>query len=51
MIFPHPDKPDTWPGFRPAIIAHDVGRSRDRSTAVVGGNSPTGTPPIGHPRA
>ena len=36
----HPDKPDTWPGFRPAIIAHDVGRSRDRSTAVIGGNSP-----------
>ena len=24
----------------PLIIAHDVGRSRDRSTAVVGGNSP-----------
>jgi hypothetical protein len=23
------------------MIAHDVGRSRDRSTAVVGGNSPT----------
>jgi hypothetical protein len=31
-----------WPGFRPLIIAHDVGRSRDRSTAVVGGNSPYG---------
>ena len=30
----------TWPCFRPPIIAHDVGRSRDRSTAVVGGNSP-----------
>jgi hypothetical protein len=29
----------TWPYFAPAIIAHDVGRSRDRSTAVVGGNS------------
>ena len=28
---------DTWPGFRPQIIAHDVGRSHDRSTAVVGG--------------
>ena len=28
--------------FRPLIIAHDVGRSRDRSTAVVGGNSPYG---------
>ena len=36
----HPDRPDTWPDFRPLIIAHDVGRSRDRSTAVVGGNSP-----------
>jgi hypothetical protein len=32
----------TWPGFRPLLIAHDVGRSRDRSTAVVGGNSPCG---------
>jgi hypothetical protein len=32
----------SWPGFRPLIIAHDVGRSRDRSTAVVGGNSPYG---------
>jgi hypothetical protein len=31
---------DTWPCFRPLIIAHDVGRSRDRSTAVVGGLSP-----------
>ena len=30
----------TWPFFRPTIIAHDVGRSRDRSTAVVGGNCP-----------
>ena len=28
--------------FNPLIIAHDVGRSRDRSTAVVGGNSPYG---------
>jgi hypothetical protein len=34
------DDPTTWPCFRPLIIAHDVGRSRDRSTAVVGGNSP-----------
>jgi hypothetical protein len=33
------DDPSTWPVFRPLIIAHDVGRSRDRSTAVVGGNS------------
>ena len=36
----HRDHPSTWPAFRPLIIAHDVGRSRDRSTAVVGGNSP-----------
>ena len=32
----------TWPAFKPLIIAHDIGRSRDRSTAVVGGNSPYG---------
>jgi hypothetical protein len=30
----------TWPYFKPLIIAHDVGRTRDRSTAVIGGNSP-----------
>ena len=36
----HPDKPDTWPILCPLYIAHDVGRSRDRSTAVIGGNSP-----------
>ena len=36
----HRDDPSTWPGFKPLIIAHDVGRSRDRSTAVVGGNCP-----------
>jgi hypothetical protein len=44
MIHPsatyHPDAPATWPMFRPLMIAHDIGRSRDRSTAVVGGNSP-----------
>ena len=34
------DDPRTWPCFKPLIIAHDVGRSRDSSTAVVGGNSP-----------
>jgi hypothetical protein len=34
------DQPDRWPAFHPLIIAHDVGRSRDRSTAVVGGGSP-----------
>jgi hypothetical protein len=32
---PHDFK--TWDCFRPLIIAHDVGRSRDRSTAVIGG--------------
>jgi hypothetical protein len=32
-----PNDPNTWGSFRPLIIAHDVGRSRDRSTAVVGG--------------
>ena len=36
------DDPSTWPAFKPLIIAHDVGRSRDRSTAVVGGISPYG---------
>jgi len=38
MIFDRND-PATWPTFDPLIIAHDVGRSRDRSTAVVGGLS------------
>jgi hypothetical protein len=38
----NPDDVASWPGFSPLIIAHDVGRSRDRSTAVVGGNSPYG---------
>lgn len=33
------DDPNTWPKFSPLIIAHDVARSRDRSTAVVGGLS------------
>jgi hypothetical protein len=41
MIF-NRDDPNTWPCFRPLIIAHDVGRSRDRSTAVIGGNCPVG---------
>jgi hypothetical protein len=41
------DDPQTWPCFRPLIIAHDVGRSRDRSTAVVGGNCPIGPPLLG----
>jgi hypothetical protein len=34
------DDPSTWSVFKPLIIAHDVGRSRDRSTAVVGGLGP-----------
>jgi hypothetical protein len=38
----NPNDVNSWPGFSPLIIAHDVGRSRDRSTAVVGGNSPYG---------
>jgi hypothetical protein len=33
------DDPRTWYTFDPKIIAHDVGHTRDRSTAVVGGNS------------
>ena len=43
---PHNPKPynpndvTTWQYFKPTIIAHDVGRSRDRSTAVIGGKSP-----------
>ena len=41
MIF-NPQDPSTWPYFSPPIIAHDVGRSRDRSTAVIGGNCPAG---------
>ena len=36
MLF-NPKDPKTWGCFRPLIIAHDVGRSRDRSTAVIGG--------------
>src|SRR5262245_15957003 len=39
MMF-NPDDPKTWGCFRPLIIAHDVGRSRDRSTAVIGGVAP-----------
>ena len=36
----------SWPLYKP-IIAHDVGRSRDRSTAVVGGNNPFGHEQLG----
>ena len=43
----HPDDVSSWPGFKPLIIAHDVGRSRDRSTAVIGGNSPYGRQMLG----
>src|SRR5262245_14317246 len=31
---------NVWEFCRPFVIAHDVGRSIDRSTAVVGGNGP-----------
>ena len=34
------DDPSSWPCFKPLIMAHDVGSRRDRSTAVIGGNSP-----------
>ena len=36
----------SWPLYKP-IIAHDVARSRDRSTAVVGGNNPLGHRQLG----
>jgi hypothetical protein len=32
---------ESWPLFK-LIIAHDVGRSRDRSTTVIGGRNPYG---------
>ena len=35
----NPDDPTTWP-IKISIIAHDVGRSNDRSTAVVGCKRP-----------
>jgi hypothetical protein len=43
----NPDDISTWPCFKPPIAAHDVGHTRDRSTAVVGGNSPFGQPLLG----
>jgi hypothetical protein len=46
MLFNRND-PKTWPTYKPLIIAHDVGRSRDRSTAVVGGNCPIGPQLLG----
>jgi hypothetical protein len=33
----NPNDFKTWDCFRPLIIAHDVGHTRDRSTAVIGG--------------
>lgn len=45
MIFNH-DDPATWPLKMP-IIAHDVGRANDRSTAVVGGHCPLGPRRLG----
>jgi len=39
MRYDH-ENPKTWRNFNPLIITHDVGHIRDRSTAVVGGNSP-----------
>ena len=41
------DDPSTWGCFKPLIMAHDVGRSRDRSTAVIGGNCPIGSQRLG----
>jgi hypothetical protein len=43
----NPNDVASWPGFCPMMIIHDVGRSRDRSTAVVGGICPYGQPLIG----
>ena len=42
-----PEDPMTWPIFRPLIIAHDVARSNDRSTALIGGRSPFQPPLTG----
>jgi hypothetical protein len=42
----NPSDASSWPLFKP-IIAHDVARSRDRSTAVVGGNNPFGQRQLG----
>jgi hypothetical protein len=40
MIFDPEDPATWWPNRRPLMIAHDVGRSHDRSTAVVGVMNP-----------
>ena len=44
----NPDDPSTWP-LKIPIIAHDVGHTNDRSTAVIGGHCPLrpNTPPVG----
>jgi hypothetical protein len=42
-----PEDVMTWPNFRPLIIAHDVARSGDHSTAVLGGLGPFQPPLIG----
>jgi hypothetical protein len=41
------DNPSTWGCFKPPLLAHDVARSRDRSTAVIGGNCPIGSQLLG----
>lgn len=48
MITFNPDDPSTWL-LKIPIIAHDVGRTNDRSTAVIGGHCPfnLGTPVVG----
>jgi hypothetical protein len=43
----NPNDVTTWPAYALRIIAHDVGRSHDRSTAVVGGNSICGRELLG----
>jgi hypothetical protein len=43
----HPEDPTTWPCCRPLIIAHDVARSNDHSTAMIGGPSPFQPPVVG----
>ena len=42
-----PVHPNMWDFFKPHIIAHDVGHTIDRSTAVIGGPSPLAPDLIG----
>jgi hypothetical protein len=42
-----PVHPNMWDFFKPHIIAHDVGHTKDRSTAVIGGPSPLAPDVIG----